>query len=185
LYLLGIAANAMLMHEHRETVAERSRAKGMRNWDKVVGGLWGLCYFIAIPLIAGLDTRLGWTTEFAIAWHAVGIGLFVAGFALTSWSMRENAYFSTVVRVQEERGHTVCTSGPYRFVRHPGYVGAILQSLGVPLVLGSPRALIPGAAAAALMTLRTALEDRTLRRELTGYEGYTKITRCRLIPRVW
>ncbi|MCJ7550982.1 MAG: hypothetical protein MUQ30_15015, partial [Anaerolineae bacterium] len=96
LYLLGIAANAMLMHEHRETVAERSRAKGMKNWDKVVGGLWGLCYFIVIPLIAGLDTGLGWTTEFAIAWHAVGIGLFVAGFALTSWSMRENAYFSTV-----------------------------------------------------------------------------------------
>ena len=185
LYLLGIVASAILMRERRETIAERSRAKGMKDWDKAVGGLWGLCYFIAIPLIGGLDTRLGWTAEFAIAWHAVGIGLFVAGFALTSWSMRENAYFSTVVRVQEERGHTVCTTGPYRFVRHPGYVGAILQSLAVPLVLGSPWALIPGATAAALMTLRTALEDHSLRHELAGYEGYTEITCYRLIPRIW
>jgi len=185
LTLLGIAATAVVMREHRETIAERSRAKGMKNWDKVVGGLWGICYFIAIPLVAGLDSRLGWTSQLAIAWHAAGIVLFAAGFVLTAWSMRENTYFSTIVRVQEERGHTVCNTGPYRFVRHPGYVGSILQSMAIPLVLGSLWALIPGAAAAALMVVRTALEDCTLRDELAGYEDYTTIRHYRLIPGIW
>ncbi len=87
--------------------------------------------------------------------------------------------------MQGERGHTVCTTGPYRFVRHPGYVGAILQSLAAPLVLGSLRALIPGAAAAALMVVRTALEDGTLRDELAGYEDCTAITHYRLVPGIW
>ncbi len=185
LTLLGIVATAVLMREHRETVAERSRAKGMRDWDKVVGGLWALCYFFAVPLVAGLDIRLGWVSQLAIAWHAVGIVVFAAGFALTTWSMHENRYFATIVRVQEDRDHTVCSTGPYRIVRHPGYVGAILQSLAVPVILGSLWALIPGAVAAALMTLRTALEDRALRHELAGYDDYAKITRCRLIPKIW
>ena len=169
LTLLGIVATAVLM----------------RDWDKVVGGLWALCYFFAVPLVAGLDIRLGWVSQLAIAWHAVGIVVFAAGFALTTWSMHENRYFATIVRVQEDRGHTVCSTGPYRIVRHPGYVCAILQSLAVPVILGSPWALIPGAVAAALMTLRTALEDRALRHELAGYDDYAKITRCRLIPKIW
>ena len=87
LTLLGIAATAVVMRQHRETIAERSRAKGMKNWDKVVGGLWGLCYFIAIPLVAGLDARLGWTSQVAIAWHTAGVGLFATGFALTAYRL--------------------------------------------------------------------------------------------------
>jgi protein-S-isoprenylcysteine O-methyltransferase Ste14 len=88
--------------------------------------------------------------------------------------MISNVYFSTAVRIQSDRGHAVCRSGPYRFVRHPGYVGFVLQSLGTPILLGSFWALIPGFAAAALMITRTALEDRMLQAELPGYRGFVQ-----------
>jgi len=101
--------------------------------------------------------------------------------------MVSNAYFSTVVRIQEERGHAVCTSGPgpYRFVRHPGYAGAILQSLATPLLLGSLWALVPGGLAALLVVARTALEDRMLHEELEGYREYAAQVHYRLLPGVW
>ena len=187
LYLLGIAVNAVLMMRYRglETVAERGKAEGMKDWDKVVGGLWAVLYFIVILVVAGLDVRFGWTGPFSLALHIVGVAVFGAGFALFSWAMVSNAYFSTVVRIQEERGHAVCTTGPYRFVRHPGYSGAILQSLAVPLILGSWWALIAGVLAAMLMVVRTALEDRTLQEELEGYQDFTQQTRHRLVPGVW
>jgi len=99
--------------------------------------------------------------------------------------MITNVYFSTVVRIQSDRGHTVCRSGPYRFVRHPGYAGAILQSLGIPFLLGTFWALIPGLIAAALMVIRTALEDRLLQAELPGYLDFVRDVRYRLMPGVW
>ncbi len=77
------------------------------------------------------------------------------------------------------------SAGPYRCVRHPGYVGAIGQSLGVPLLLGASWALVPGIIAAALMVLRTALEDRTLQHELAGYAEYARGVRYRLLPGIW
>ena len=99
--------------------------------------------------------------------------------------MLTNAYFSTAVRIQTDRGQTVCRSGPYRFVRHPGYVGAILQSLGIPFLLGSWWALIPGLAAVVFIVIRTALEDRTLQYELVGYWDYAQEVRFRLVPGIW
>jgi len=138
-----------------------------------------------VLLIAGLDTRFGWTGRVALALQIVAIAIFMLGGALFSWAMVSNAYFSTVVRIQEDRGHTVCTTGPYRFVRHPGYVGAILQSLAVPLMLGSLWALVPGGLAALLIVARTALEDRTLWEELDGYKEYARRVRYRLLPGVW
>jgi protein-S-isoprenylcysteine O-methyltransferase Ste14 len=99
--------------------------------------------------------------------------------------MIANAYFSTAVRIQLDRGHTVCRTGPYRFVRHPGYVGFILQSISVPFLLGSWWALIPGIAATVLMIMRTSLEDRTLRAELPGYQDYVWDVRYRLVLGIW
>jgi protein-S-isoprenylcysteine O-methyltransferase Ste14 len=100
-------------------------------------------------------------------------------------AMATNPHLETTVRIQEDRGHRVSTSGPYRVVRHPMYVGAILQFAGAPLVLGSLWACLPVAAAPVLFIVRTALEDRTLRRELPGYEAYAQRTRYRLLPGVW
>ena len=186
LNLAGISINAAFMlRRHADTVAERGRPGEMRDWDKVIGGLWGVMNFVVVLLVAGLDVRWGWTLGLAVAWHLVGAAVFGLGFALTSWAMISNAFFSTVVRIQEDRGHTVYTGGPYRVVRHPGYVGAILQSLATPILLGSLWALIPGAVAALLMVARTALEDRTLHRELAGYPEYARQVRYRLLPGIW
>ena len=104
---------------------------------------------------------------------------------LTTSAMAVNNYFSLVVRIQKGRGHTVVTGGPYRTMRHPGYVGGILFQLGTPFLLGTLWALIPAGLAALLLVVRTALEDRTLLNELDGYREYAQQTRCRLLPGVW
>ena len=96
-----------------------------------------------------------------------------------------NRFFGPLVRIQSDRGHTVVDSGPYRSVRHPGYTGAVLSQLTFPLVLGSSWALIPFGLSALFFILRTGLEDRTLRKELDGYEAYTRRVRFRLIPGIW
>lgn len=186
LYVVGIAANAVFMfHVSPQTIAERSSSQGMKDWDKVVGGVWAVIYFLVLQVVAGLDERFGWTGGLALGGHVAGAVLFMLGLGFFSWAMISNAHFSTVVRVQQDRGQAVCTSGPYQFVRHPGYLGAVVQSLAVPLVLGSLWALIPGAMSAVLMVVRTALEDRTLREELEGYEEYTHQVRYRLLPGIW
>jgi protein-S-isoprenylcysteine O-methyltransferase Ste14 len=186
LNLTGATANAVLLLRHSpETVAERASAQGMKEWDRWVGGAWAVTYFVVLLVVAGLDQRFGWTGPLPVLRHIAGGAVFAVGFTLFSWAMITNAYFAATVRIQTERGHTVCTSGPYRFVRHPGYVGAILQSLSAPLLLGSLWALLPGGLAALLMGVRTALEDRTLHEELAGYTAYAQRVRYRLLPGVW
>ncbi len=99
--------------------------------------------------------------------------------------MVANAHFATVARVQADKGQTVCDTGPYQYVRHPGYLGAVFHSLAVPLILGSWWGLVAGGLAALFMVLRTALEDRTLHEELPGYTEYAQETRYRLVPGLW
>ena len=145
IYVVSVSINSALMFRTSpETIAERGRPKEMRDWDKVVSGLWALAQFLLLPLMAALDVRFGWTGEVSTLWHVAGAVVFGAGLGLFGWAMVTNAYFSTAVRIQTDRGQTVCSSGPYRLVRHPGYAGTILQSLGIPLLLGSWWALIPG-----------------------------------------
>jgi len=129
--------------------------------------------------------RFGWARDLSIAWHVAGAVVLVAGLGLSAWAMIANAYFSTAVRIQSDRGHTVCSTGPYRFVRHPGYVGFILQALGVPILLGSLWALISGITATVLMIIRTSLEDRMLQAELPGYQDYVQKVRYRLVHGIW
>jgi len=168
-----------------ETIAERGELKMTRKWDKVVSGLYGLGMYFALPLVAGLDVRFGWARDLSVAWHVAGAVLLAVGLELSAWAMIANAYFSTAVRIQSDRGHTVCSTGPYRFVRHPGYVGFILQSISVPFLLGSLWALIPGITATVLMIIRTSLEDRTLQAELPGYQDYVQKVRYRLVLGIW
>ena len=186
IYLISVSINsAFMMRTSPETIAERGRPGEMKDWDKVVSGLWSVAQFLLLPAVAGLDVRFGWTQGLSTAWHITGIVVFAAGLGLFGWAMITNAFFSTAVRIQSERGQTVCRSGPYRFVRHPGYVGTILQSIGIPFLLGSWWALIAGITAAALIILRTAFEDRTLLAELPGYQDFAKEIRYRLVPGVW
>ena len=185
IYLVSVSINTFMMRNSPETIAERGQARMEKDWDKIVSGLWTLAQFLVLSTVAGLDMRFGWTREFGTAWHIAGAVVFAVGLGLFGWAMITNAYFSTTVRIQSDRGQVVCRTGPYRFVRHPGYVGAILQSLGIPFLLGSLWALIPGITAAILMVIRTSLEDRTLQAELPGYQDYVQQVHYRLIPGIW
>ncbi len=119
IYLASVAANSYFLRNNPEMVAERGRpADKMKAWDQVIGGLWGLAQFLLVPLAAGLDARWGGTPPLAAAWHLAGALAFALGLGLFGWAMITNAYFSTVVRIQTERGHSVCRTRPYQWVRH-------------------------------------------------------------------
>jgi protein-S-isoprenylcysteine O-methyltransferase Ste14 len=184
--LVSVSINGTIMlRTCPETIAERGRPKETKGWDKVVAALYSLAQFLVLPLVAGLDVRFGWTRELSAAWNIAGAVVLAVGLGLGGWAMIANAYFSTAVRIQSDRGQTVCRTGPYRFVRHPGYVGFILQSLSVSFLLGSLWALIPGLTAAALLIIRTSLEDRMLQAELPGYRDFVQEVRYRLVPGIW
>ena len=163
--------------------ARGGHGKGTKAWDKAIGALLALTYLL-LPVTAGLAARFR-GSSLPPAWLAPGIALFVLSGMLAHWAMLANPFFEKTVRIQEERGHHVATGGPYRFVRHPGYVAFILMGFALPLGVGSAWALLPAGLNAALIVVRTALEDRTLRRELPGYAEYAQRTRYRLLPGVW
>jgi len=187
MYVVAISINASVMLRHNpETIAERAEVgENWKDWDKIIGGLFALSHFVFMLLVAGLDVRFGWTGDIALAIQIVGAVVFALGYALFSWAMISNAFFASVVRIQDDRGQVVCTTGPYQFIRHPGYLGAVFQSIAVPLMLGSLWSLIPAGFGVVLLILRTALEDRTLLEELDGYEEYTQRVRYRLLLGVW
>lgn len=167
-----------------EVVNERGRSsQDTKTWDKLFAALYAPLLFL-LPLVAGLDWRFSWS-EMAPAWQIVGFVLLVPGIILPYAAMLANRFLVTTVRIQTEREQTPVTTGPYRYVRHPMYVGAILAALGGPLLLGSWWALLVGAVSSALVIARTALEDRTLQEELPGYAEYVARVRYRLLPGVW
>ena len=171
-----------------DLLAERQegfRPEGTKRWDRWLTMSAASLGTVVMWVIAGLEVRLRWTAGMALPAHIAGVAVTVLGYALFLWAMASNAFFAEGVRIQRERGHTVATGGPYRFVRHPGYVGAILGIAGGPFLLGSWWALAPAALSLAGYVIRTALEDRTLLEELLGYREYAQRTRYRLVPRVW
>ena len=192
--LLGVLAAFLAAHPlilvpiNPDLLVERGkgiRDQGVKPWDRWIASLAGGVMPLASWIIAGLDVRFGWTGPITLLYHLVGLLGFVLGFGLFLWAMASNAFFSEGVRIQEERGHTVATAGPYRSVRHPGYSGAILSQLSTPFLFGSPWSMIPSLASAILYIVRTYLEDKTLVAELPGYNEYTRQTRHRLVPGVW
>jgi protein-S-isoprenylcysteine O-methyltransferase Ste14 len=141
--------------------------------------------FLAIYVTAGFDAvRFEWSTMPLWLWP-LGLALWLAGYALFTWSMGVNPFFEKTVRIQTERGHRVIDTGPYRFVRHPGYLGFFGWGLSTPLLLGSWWAFLPALLSMVSLVIRTALEDRTLREELAGYREYASKVRYRLIPGIW
>ncbi len=186
-YLVWVCANALiLIPSNPGLIAERlGPKKGSKTWDTIILGIVGIAT-IGRLVVAGLDFRYGWTTgEITLQLQLIALAVAVLGYALGTWAMAVNAFFTQVVRIQQERGHTVVTEGPYRFVRHPGYIGSLLFELAVPILLGSLWALTIGVLNAALIIVRTAFEDRMLHEELDGYQDYTKEVRYRLVPGIW
>jgi protein-S-isoprenylcysteine O-methyltransferase Ste14 len=183
----SVAVISLVMMRHNPgLVAERSQVKAdAKVWDRLLVKAINILGLGSMLLIAGLDQRYGWSPSLPLVIQLLGLFLVVAGLGLVSWAMLSNKFFSTVVRIQHEREHVVVSSGPYSYVRHPGYGGLLLFALATPLLLGSLWALIAGVFSAGLIVLRTLLEDKTLMAELEGYEAYALQVRQRLIPGVW
>jgi protein-S-isoprenylcysteine O-methyltransferase Ste14 len=184
LYLVQQAILTLVLPS--ELLVERSAVQeGTKQWDHLLSFLSALVLPLALYLVAGLGHRYGWTLSLAPIVRTVALALMVSGMVLTGWAMAVNRFFSGTVRIQTERGHRAVATGPYRYVRHPGYVGGILHHVAAPLVLGSLWALIPGVLGAISLVARALLEDRSLRGELPGYAEYARHTRYRLLPGIW
>ncbi|MEW5827799.1 MAG: isoprenylcysteine carboxylmethyltransferase family protein [Chloroflexota bacterium] len=188
-YIFGFAASRRLAaRRHPDLIAERARSMGFADakaWDKVLAPLLSLGLGLVL-VVAGLDARLGWTPlPFPLWAKLAALGLILIGYAFSSWALIENRFFSGVVRIQTDRGHHVVSTGPYRWIRHPGYAGALLTYLVTPVLLGSLWAFAPAILLVAVLVVRTALEDKTLQAELPGYAAYAQRTRYRLVPGIW
>ncbi len=180
-----ITTDIILLRFNPELAAERlSPPKSAKSWDSAIVVTLRLTTLLRY-ILAGLDQRYGWTVDISLAAQLAGITACLLGHAFFDWAMASNQYFSQVVRIQSERGHAVAIKGPYRYLRHPGYIGGIAFELGMGLLLGSWWALLAGGVCAVLLIIRTALEDRTLQAELPGYKEYARKVRYRLIPGIW
>lgn len=183
-FAASIATTALLWRS-TDLLAERSNVKAGKNWDKVIVGFTVLLGPVATWVTAGLDTRFHWSNGMPPAAFVAGVVVALLAAALIAWAMRSNKFFSSVVRIQKDRGHVVVASGPYRFVRHPAYTGMSVFTLATPLILNSRWAFAPAVATAAITVLRTALEDRTLHNELDGYTDYARRVKYKLLRAIW
>ncbi len=184
----GIGGRVLAERRHPGLMAERQNIDNFQSakaWDRVLAPLMALSVSFPLVIVAGLDHRHGWSPTFPLWLIVLGFILISLGYAFAVWALVENRFFSSTVRIQTDRGHVVCDSGPYRSVRHPGYAGNILPLLGIVLSLGSVWTLIPAAVALIITVIRTALEDRTLQEELPGYRDYARRVRYRLIPGIY
>lgn len=183
-FVASIVTTALLWR-NPELLAERSNIKAGKSWDKAIVGIVVLLGPMATWITAGLDIRFHWSDGMPPLAFIVGVVVAVLAAVLIAWAMRSNKFFSSVVRIQKDRGHVVVTGGPYRFVRHPGYTGMSVFTLATPLILNSKWAFAPAMATAATAVLRTALEDRTLHNELDGYADYARRVKYKLVPVIW
>jgi protein-S-isoprenylcysteine O-methyltransferase Ste14 len=186
LYLVFLFANAfILLRKHKDLVEERARAgAGVKTWDKIISGIIFLGGF-AVLIVSGLDERFNWIGYIPLQRELSAFGLMTASYPLFTWAMVSNRYFSTLVRIQVERGHSVESGGPYRYVRHPGYTSLLMTYVTIPIALGSQWATIPMILLVVTLIIRTALEDHTLKKELDGYTEYAGRVRFRLVPGIW
>jgi len=184
----GIGPRMWAEKRHPGLLAERFKsvkAQDVKSWDKVLAPLMAVSMTFPLVIVAGLDHHFGWSPVFPTWLNILGFILIVLGYTFAGWALVENRFFSSVVRIQTDRGHMVCDSGPYRIVRHPGYAGNILALPGIVLALGSVWTIIPVIVALIIAVIRTALEDKTLQEELPGYRDYVRRVRYRLIPGVF
>ena len=184
LALLGTTITHLLAPPASDLAARRAaQARAGEAWDRRLMGFYFLLT-IAAFVVAGLDSgRYGWTGALPLGATILGALLMVGGQLLFALARRENSFFPSTVQI--EAAHSVCSSGPYSVIRHPGYLGMAMALLAFPLVIGSLWAFIPVALALALLLLRVRLEDRFLAGQLAGYRDYASRVRSKLIPRVY
>lgn len=189
IFIAGFVISRMLARrKHPDILAERSDSfsrKDAKPWDRFLAPAMAFGGAILL-VIAGLEERFGWSPiAFNLSVKIAAIILLILAYLFSSWALIENAFFSGIVRVQKDRGHSVCDSGPYRFLRHPGYAGTLLSYLCMPLILDSAWAFIATGLLFIVTIARTALEDQTLKNELPGYRAYAERVKHRLFPGLW
>jgi len=184
--LFDLATALVVFPRSPELLIERSIAHSdAKTWDKIIMPLAAGILPLISWIVAGLNLRLGWNPPLSREIQLLAVCITILGHGIIVWAMSANAFFSPLVRIQKERGHTVAEDGPYRIIRHPGYLGAIFFSISVPMMLGSWWAVIPGLASVILYIVRTSLEDQTLQDELSGYREFSERVKFRLIPGLW
>ena len=170
----------------RELLLERSRIPADANpTDLAIGGLAFVLLLPGTLLVSGFDARWTASPPLPAALRAAALAVFALGYAISLWAAHANPFFSAVVRIQSERGHRVVASGPYAFVRHPGYAGPLMGHLALPIALGTLWGFVPTALGALFLVLRIGLEERKLVRDLPGYAAYRERVRWRLVPGIW
>jgi protein-S-isoprenylcysteine O-methyltransferase Ste14 len=184
-----VAAIIFLLRHDPALLAERMKLmplqKGQKIWDKMLLSLLFIAG-IGLYIIPGFDVvRYKWSQPLPVWMEVLAMVIHLPCFMFLGWVMRENTFLSLVVKIDDERGHHVITTGPYALVRHPMYTAVIVLLFAVPVALGSRFGLIPTALLSVLMIVRTHFEDRTLHAELPGYPEYAKQTHYRLIPGIW
>jgi protein-S-isoprenylcysteine O-methyltransferase Ste14 len=186
--ILGFAVSRILAaRRNPDLIKERAHYldhKDTAAWDTKLSPVVGLGGVLLV-LVAGLDERFDWSPAFSLGLKIACLVVLLASYVFSSYAFIENRYFSGTVRIQAERDHHVIDSGPYAWVRHPGYAGAILNYLATPFLLDSAWAFLPALAITILMVVRTRLEDRYLQENLTGYRAYAGKVRYRLFPGLW
>jgi len=186
--IVGFAVSrALAARNHPDLLAERARFlrhENAESWDKLLAPLVGLGGGL-IPVVAGLDALCDWSPTFSLPVKTVSLVMILAGYALGSYALIENRYFSGMVRIQDDRGQHVVSSGPYRWVRHPGYAGALLTYVATPVFLDALWAFLPVVFITIVLVIRTELEDTTLQDRLEGYRDYAQRVRYRLLPGIW
>jgi protein-S-isoprenylcysteine O-methyltransferase Ste14 len=180
-------AMALLVFRRDHDLLEERQNPGenAEKWDRPLLRVYALLT-LSLFVTAGLDVgRFHWSEPVPLWGQVTAMIGFVLSFAFTIWAMAVNSFYSRVVRIQGDRDQVVVTDGPYRLVRHPSYTGSIFAWACAAPALGSWFALVPVALIATTLTVRTALEDRTLQDRLDGYKDYAQQTRYRLLPGVW
>ncbi|PKO00865.1 MAG: isoprenylcysteine carboxyl methyltransferase [Chloroflexi bacterium HGW-Chloroflexi-4] len=188
LFLGFVISRLLAARKHPGIIAERAQSmsrKDAKSWDRVLAP--SLAFgSIFVPLIAGLEEKFNWTpAPFPLAVKIAAIIIMILAYVFSSWAFIENAFFSGVVRLQTDRGHTVCDSGPYRLIRHPGYTGGFWSYIMMPIILDSYWSFIPVMTLSIIMIIRTKLEDQMLHEELHGYSDYASKVKHRLFPGIW
>ncbi len=179
--LISLLRHPDLLRERAET----SECAGAPSWDRLLVPLVAFLAPILILVVAGLDHRFGWSVDLTPVVQYVAAFMVFLGYGVSVWAMAVNRFFSAVARIQEDRGQTVVTSGPYRIVRHPSYGGGVLAGLAFPFMLNTLWALVPSIIGFVPLIIRTIFEDRMLMSDLDGYVEYAKRVRYRLIPGIW
>jgi len=188
IFLAGIGERFLAEKRHPGILVERAsmeKAQNAKPWDKILAPLMAISLLFFLVIVAGLDHRNGWTPSLPTWLNILGLVLIVLWCAFAAWGLVENRFFSSTVRIQTDRGHSVCDSGTYRIVRHPGYAGNLLAVAGIIMALNSMWTLITAVAALVIALIRTTLEDKTLHEELPGYRDHARRLRYCLFPGIY